>query len=75
MRALTVLDATAFEARLQGMPERARRMAERRAAWEKVLGGAFPVLILDEAARRAPGEAAASVAQARDPARPWTTVR
>jgi hypothetical protein len=72
LRALTVLDATAFESRLQGMPERPRRMAERRAAWEKVLGSAFPVLILDEAARRSPGEAAASVAQARDPVRPWT---
>ncbi|MES2708180.1 MAG: hypothetical protein V4726_16420 [Verrucomicrobiota bacterium] len=72
VRALVVLDATVFEARLQGMPERERRMAERRSAWEKVLGGGFPLLILDEAARRSPGEAAAAAAAAREPVRPWT---
>lgn len=72
LRALVVLDATVFEARLQGMPERARRVSERLSAWEKVLGKAFPTLLLDEGARRSPGEAAASVASAREPLRPWT---
>lgn len=72
VRALVVLEASGFEARLQGMPERPRRMAERRAAWDKVIGGTLPVLVQDEAARRAPGEAAASVAEAREPVRPWT---
>jgi hypothetical protein len=72
VRALVVLEATAFEARLQGMPERARRMTERRAAWDKVLGGILPILILDEAARRSPGEAAATVAAAREPVLPWS---
>jgi hypothetical protein len=70
--ALTVLDATTFEARLAGLPEAARRMAERRAAWEKTLGPAWPLLILDSAARRNPAAAAGSVAAARQPFRPWT---
>lgn len=70
--ALTVLDATTFEARLAGMPEAARRMAERRAGWEKTLGPAWPLLILDTAARRNPAAAAGSVAAARQPLRLWT---
>ena len=70
--ALTVLDATTFEARLAGMPEAARRMAERRAVWEKTLGPAWPLLMLDAAARRNPAAAAGSVAGARQPLRLWT---
>lgn len=70
--ALTVLDGAAFEARLAGMPEAVRRMAERRAAWEKVLGLTWPVLVLDAAARRDPAAAAAQVAAARQPLRHWT---
>lgn len=70
--ALTVLDATTFEARLAGLPEAARRMAERRAVWEKTLGPAWPLLFLDSAARRNPAAAAGSVAAARQPLRLWT---
>ena len=70
--ALTVLDATSFEARLAGMPEAPRRMAERRAAWEKILGSAWPLAVLDAAARRNPAAAAAAVAAARQPLRLWT---
>ena len=70
--ALTVLDATGFEARLAGMPEASRRMAERRAAWEKILGSAWPLAVLDAAARRNPAAAATAVAGARQPLRLWT---
>jgi hypothetical protein len=70
--ALTVLDAATFEGRLAGLPEAGRRMAERRAAWEKVFGPAWPLLVLDSAARRDPAAAAASVAAARQPLRLWT---
>ena len=72
--ALTVLDATSFEARLAGMPEAPRRMAERRAAWEKILGSAWPLAVLDATARRDPAAAAAAVAAARQPLRLWTAV-
>ncbi len=70
--ALIVLDAASFEARTAGLPEAARRLAERRAAWEKILGPAWPLLILDGPARRNPAAAAAAVAAARQPLRPWT---
>lgn len=70
--ALTVLDAASFEARTAGLPEAPRRLAERRAAWEKILGPAWPLLVLDGPARRNPGAAAAAVAAARQPLRPWT---
>ena len=70
--ALTVLDATGFEARLAGMPEAPRRMAERFAAWEKILGDAWPIAVLDASARRNPAAAAAAVAAARQPLRLWT---
>ena len=71
--ALTVLDATRFEASVAGMAEAPRRMAERRAAWEKVLGAAWPMAVLDAAARLDPAAAAATVADARQPLRLWTT--
>ena len=71
--ALTVLDASGLEARLAGMPEAARRMAERRAAWEKVLGAAWPLLVMDAEMRRNPASAATAVAAARQRLRPWTT--
>ncbi len=70
--ALTVLDGAGFEGRLAGMPEAGRRMGERRSAWEKILGPAWPVLVLDSAARRDPASAAASVAPARQSLRLWT---
>ena len=70
--ALTVLDAGSFEKKLSGMPEAARRMAERSAAWEKILGPAWPLLVLDSAARRDPATAAASLAAARQPLQLWT---
>jgi len=70
--ALTVLDAATFEGRLAGLPEAGRRMAERRAAWEKIMGPAWPLLILDSAARRDPGTAAAGVPASRQPLRLWT---
>jgi len=70
--ALTVLDGAGFEGRLAGMPEAGRRMGERRSAWEKILGTAWPVLVLDSAARRDPASAAAAVASARQPLRLWT---
>lgn len=72
VRALVVLDGTVFESRLQGMPERVRRMTERVSAWKKVLGSGLPVLVLDESAQKSPAQAAASVAAAREPVRPWT---
>lgn len=58
---LAVLDASSFEGRLRGMPEAGRRLEERRAAWEKVLGLGWPVLLLDAEARRRPSEAAAGL--------------
>ena len=61
---LAVLEASGFEARLKGMPEAERRVGERCAAWEKVLGGGWPVLLLDAEARRQPGQAAAGLAAA-----------
>lgn len=67
VRGLVALETTAFEARLKDLPEFPRRVAERLAAWRKVLGDAFPILLLDEAARRRPDEAAAAVSAARDP--------
>lgn len=72
VRALVVLDATVFESRLQGMPERLRRMAERLSAWKKVLGSGLPLLVLDESAQRNPAQAASSAAASREPVRPWT---
>lgn len=71
--ALTLLDASAFEARLAGLPEAGRRLTERRAAWEKVLGTAWPLLVWDAATRRNPASAATAVAAARQPLRLWTT--
>ena len=59
---LAVLDAWSFESRLRGMPEAGRRLAERRAAWEKVLGSGWPLLVLDGEARRRPSQAAAALA-------------
>jgi len=60
-RRLLVLDATGFEARFHTLPEYPQRLSARRASWEKIAGGAFPVLLLDDAARRDPGAAARSV--------------
>jgi hypothetical protein len=58
---LLVLDASGFEARFRSLPEYPQRLAARRALWEKMSGGDFPVLLLDDAARRDPAGAARSV--------------
>ncbi|HWB05450.1 MAG TPA: DUF2868 domain-containing protein [Verrucomicrobiales bacterium] len=60
-RRLIALDASGFEARFRTLPEYPERLAARRAAWEKIAGGAFPVLLLDDAARRDPAAAARTV--------------
>ncbi len=64
--ALTVLDASGFETRLAGMPEAERRMRERRAVWEKILGPAWPLVVLDAAARKNPAAAARAMGAASD---------
>lgn len=61
VRRLLALDASGFEARFRTLPEYSQRLATRLAAWEKVAAGAFPVLLLDDAARRDPAAAARSV--------------
>jgi hypothetical protein len=58
---LIVLDASAFESRFHTLPEYGQRLQARRAAWEKIAAGAFPLLVLDDAARRDPATAARSV--------------
>ena len=60
-RRLLVLDAASFEARFHTLPEYPQRLATRRAAWEKAAAGAFPVLLLDDAARRDPAAAARTI--------------
>ncbi len=60
-RRLLVLDASAFEARFRSLQEYPSRLAARLAAWEKVASGNFPMLLLDDAARRDPAAAARSV--------------
>jgi hypothetical protein len=56
-RRLLVLDAESFESRFRALPEYPQRLASRRAAWQKAAAGTFPVLLLDEAARRDPAAA------------------
>lgn len=56
-RRLLVLDAETFESRFRTLPEYPQRLAARRAAWERAAAGAFPILLLDEAARRDPAAA------------------
>jgi len=56
-RRLLVLDAESFESRFRALPEYPQRLTARRAAWEKAAAGAFPILLLDEAARRDPAAA------------------
>jgi hypothetical protein len=60
-RRLIALDASGFESRFRTLPEYPERLAARRTAWEKIAAGAFPVLLLDDAARREPAAAARSV--------------
>jgi hypothetical protein len=60
-RRLLVLDAAGFESRFKSLPEYPERLAARRKAWEKLAAGAFPVLLLDDAARRDPATAVRSV--------------
>lgn len=60
-RRLLVLDAGSFESRFRALPEYAQRLSARRAAWEKAAAGSFPVLLLDEAARRDPAAAVRSI--------------
>lgn len=60
-RRLLVLDASNFESRFRTLPEFSERLAARRAVWEKAAAGVFPVLILDDAARRDPAAAARSL--------------
>ena len=72
VRALVVLESSAFDSRMKDLPEFDRRTAERRGAWDRILGGALPVLHLNDAARRQPDRAAAESLAAREPVRPWT---
>ncbi len=58
---LMVLDASGFESRFRTLAEYPQRLAARLAGWEKVAGGSFTVLLLDDAARRDPAAAARSL--------------
>jgi hypothetical protein len=60
-RRVIALDASGFESRFRTLPEYPQRLAARLAAWEKIAAGAFPVLLLDDAARRDPAASARSV--------------
>jgi hypothetical protein len=56
-RGLIVLDASGFESRFRTLAEFPERLAARLAAWQKTAAGTFPVLLLDDAARRDPAAA------------------
>lgn len=71
-RALVVLETSGFDARMSRLPEYPRRLAERRHAWDRILGGRLPILLLNAAAESDPAAAAASVTSAREPVRDWT---
>ena len=60
-RRLVVLDASGFESRFRTLAEYPQRLAARLAGWEKVAGGAFTLLLLDDAVRRDPAAAARSL--------------
>lgn len=60
-RGLIVLDASGFESRFRTLAEFPERLAARLAAWQKTAAGTFPVLLLDDAARRDPAAAVRSL--------------